>query len=126
MKGVHHPCILECNESFVHGANIFIVMPHCAGGDLSTLLARQKKKRKRLPEDVIVDWFAQIILGKEEEKEEEDGGGEGSGRERVAIRLLEIFFSFISRFVSSAQGTPRGKSLFTRPAHLRKHKTSDI
>ena len=28
MKGVHHPCILECKESFVHGSNIFIVMPH--------------------------------------------------------------------------------------------------
>ena len=65
MKGVHHPCILECNESFVHGANIYIVMPHCAGGDLATLLARQKKRKKRLPEEVVLDWFAQIILGED-------------------------------------------------------------
>lgn len=75
MKGVHHPCILECNESFVHGANIYIVMPHCAGGDLATLLARQKKKRKRLPEDVIVDWFAQVLLG---------GGGRGRDFDSVS------------------------------------------
>ena len=61
MKGVHHPCILECKESFVHGSNIFIVMPHCTGGDLYSLLARQRKKKRRLPEEVVVDWFAQIL-----------------------------------------------------------------
>ena len=65
MKGVHHPCILECKESFVHGSNIFIVMPHCTGGDLYSLLARQRKKKRRLPEEVVVDWFAQILLGVE-------------------------------------------------------------
>ena len=65
MKGVHHPCILECKESFVHGSNIFIVMPHCTGGDLYSLLARQRKKKRRLPEEVVVDWFAQIVLGVE-------------------------------------------------------------
>ena len=63
MEGVHHPCILECMESFVHGPNIYIVMPHCSGGDLASLLGRQKKRRKRLPEEVVVDWFAQVILG---------------------------------------------------------------
>jgi len=34
-----------------------------SGGDLASLLNRQKKRRKRLPEEVVVDWFAQVILG---------------------------------------------------------------
>ena len=31
MKGVHHPCILECVESFIHRDSVYIVMPHCSG-----------------------------------------------------------------------------------------------
>ena len=65
MKGVHHPCILECVESFIHRDSVYIVMPHCSGGDLASLLARQRKRGRRLPESIVVDWFAQIVLGVE-------------------------------------------------------------
>ena len=65
MKGVHHPCILECVESFIHRDNVYIVMPHCSGGDLASLLARQKRRGRRLPESIVLDWFAQILLGVE-------------------------------------------------------------
>ena len=65
MKGVHHPCILECVESFILRDSVYIVMPHCSGGDLASLLARQRKRGRRLPESIVVDWFAQIVLGVE-------------------------------------------------------------
>ena len=65
MKGVHHPCILECVESFIHRDSVYIVMPHCSGGDLASLLARQRKRGRRLPESIVLDWFAQIVLGVE-------------------------------------------------------------
>ena len=46
----------------MHGSNIFIVMPHCTGGDLYSLLARQRKK-KRLPEEVVVDCLRRSYSG---------------------------------------------------------------
>ena len=65
MKGAHHPCVLECTESFVDGGSVYIAMPHCTGGDLASLLRRHKKRGRRVPERVVLDWFAQIILGVE-------------------------------------------------------------
>lgn len=137
MKGVHHPCILECKESFVHGSNIFIVMPHCTGGDLYSLLARQRKKKRRLPEEVVVDWFAQIVLGVEHLhshntlhrdlksqniflRRDHLGPGDrgGGGRSRVALGDFGIAREL--QFNKVAAQTFIGTPIFMSPEMLRK------
>lgn len=137
MKGVHHPCILECKESFVHGSNIFIVMPHCTGGDLYSLLARQRKKKRRLPEEVVIDWFAQIVLGVEHMHSHNTlhrdlksqniflrrdhlapGDRGGGGRSRVALGDFGIAKEL--QFNKVAAQTFIGTPIFMSPEMLRK------
>ena len=44
------------------GQYLYIAMPHCSGGDLASLLARQKKKNKRLPEVGLVGWMVGLLM----------------------------------------------------------------
>ena len=62
-----HPNVVRFHGAFrrppgpTHGPQLCIVMSHCEGGDLATLLKRHGGRP--LPEDAIVRWLAQLLLG---------------------------------------------------------------
>ncbi|XP_054835927.1 serine/threonine-protein kinase Nek3 isoform X2 [Eublepharis macularius] len=56
-----HPNIVTYMESFEAVGHLYIVMEYCDDGDL--LQKIKLRKGKLFPEDVILNWFAQICLG---------------------------------------------------------------
>ncbi|XP_062981922.1 serine/threonine-protein kinase Nek3 isoform X2 [Elgaria multicarinata webbii] len=56
-----HPNIVTYAESFEAAGHLYIVMEYCDDGDLMQKIKLQKGKL--LPEDTILNWFAQICLG---------------------------------------------------------------
>eukprot|EP00898_Chlorokybus_atmophyticus_P001405 jgi/Chlat1/2265/Chrsp17S02573 len=66
MGGLHHPAIVRCKESFLdEDNNLCIVMEHCNGGDLATLMEKRFEADERFPEAQVVQWFAQLALALE-------------------------------------------------------------
>ncbi|XP_060089203.1 serine/threonine-protein kinase Nek3-like [Heteronotia binoei] len=56
-----HPNIVTYKESFEVDGHLYIVMEYCDDGDLLQKIKQQKGKL--FPEDMILNWFAQICLG---------------------------------------------------------------
>ncbi|XP_061478364.1 serine/threonine-protein kinase Nek3 isoform X1 [Rhineura floridana] len=56
-----HPNIVTYLESFEGDGHLYIVMEYCDDGDLMQKIKLQKGKL--FPEDMILNWFAQICLG---------------------------------------------------------------
>eukprot|EP00854_Cymbomonas_tetramitiformis_P019505 gene19505-23323_t len=60
-------CLAEC---FVRNDNagrplLGIVLPYCNGGSLEDLIMKKKQQGARIPENMVLDWLAQISLGLE-------------------------------------------------------------
>ncbi|XP_023337152.1 serine/threonine-protein kinase Nek1 isoform X2 [Eurytemora carolleeae] len=58
LSSLKHPSIVQYKESFQENGFINIVMEHCAGGDLYTLINR--RRGVYFQESLILNFFAQI------------------------------------------------------------------
>jgi NIMA (never in mitosis gene a)-related kinase 1/4/5 len=67
LKGLRHPNIVTYVDSFLEQENVkvpslYIVMQHCAGGDLATHIKSQQRAAQLYEELQILDWFSQMAL----------------------------------------------------------------
>lgn len=55
LRELNHPHIVRYHDRIIDSSHskIFIVMEHCEGGDISTLIRSSRKEKKYLPEDLI-------------------------------------------------------------------------
>lgn len=58
LKQLDHPHVLSYTDSFEADGALCIVTGYCANGDLSVFL--EKRNRKKLEEDRLLEWFRQI------------------------------------------------------------------
>ena len=63
LQTLKHSNIIRYRNCTKNGKKIFILMDYADGGDLDQLIRNQEKKKKRFPEDKILDIFVQICLG---------------------------------------------------------------
>ena len=63
LNSINSPYVVKYYESFIEGSDLFIVMEHCDGGDLSKFLNLYMKTGRTLPEEKIWRLFIQICLG---------------------------------------------------------------
>ena len=65
LRKLSHPNIVKYHEDFVDkpSGNLCIVMEHCEGGDLQSLIKRNKAKGLRFSEQTVVGYFYQLVLG---------------------------------------------------------------
>ncbi|OHT06090.1 AGC family protein kinase [Tritrichomonas foetus] len=63
LQTLKHTNIIKYRNCTKNGNKIFILMDYADGGDLDQFIRAQEKKKKRLPEDKILDIFVQICLG---------------------------------------------------------------
>lgn len=59
-----HPFIVRYHENFLWQDSLYIVMQHCAGGDLHQFLRARKASAPgvHLAETTIIDWLIQLLL----------------------------------------------------------------
>ncbi|KAL1918629.1 uncharacterized protein VTP21DRAFT_2651 [Calcarisporiella thermophila] len=64
LRGLRHPNIVRYYERFVDKERgiLNIIMEWCGGGDLGTLIRRCKKEGKYIGEDIIWNFFTQIVM----------------------------------------------------------------
>ena len=64
LRELNHPHIVRYYDRIIDSSHskIFIVMEHCEGGDISTLIKTSRKEKKYLPEDLIWSILGQILL----------------------------------------------------------------
>ena len=60
LRSLDHVHIVRFVDSFVHKEELCIAMELCAGGDLSSLLMKQRELQKRLPETEVRSMLAQL------------------------------------------------------------------
>ncbi|KAK3237045.1 hypothetical protein CYMTET_52850, partial [Cymbomonas tetramitiformis] len=69
LDGIFHPALNGYKESFVEvvggGVNLYIVLPFCNCGSMDVLLRKHREKGMRVQEGMVLDWFAQLLLGLE-------------------------------------------------------------
>ncbi|KAK2946349.1 putative G2-specific protein kinase fin1 [Blattamonas nauphoetae] len=63
MQLFNSPFIVKYHESFMDRNTLYIIMEYCDDGDLNGYFVQCKKKCIRIPEDQVLNWFAQITLG---------------------------------------------------------------
>lgn len=61
MDGVDHPNVVKFHESFSSNSSVDIVMECCEGGTLEQLIDRQRHEGKPFPEDVLIEWMAELL-----------------------------------------------------------------
>eukprot|EP00742_Colponemidia_sp_Colp-10_P011693 GILJ01013030.1.p1 GENE.GILJ01013030.1~~GILJ01013030.1.p1 ORF type:complete len:564 (-),score=86.56 GILJ01013030.1:207-1850(-) len=75
LRELRHPHIVRYHDRFIDKARskIYIVMEHCEGGDLATLIKKCKREREYVPEDTIWKIFTQVVLALHECHRRADG-----------------------------------------------------
>mmetsp|Transcript_9901 Transcript_9901/g.36909 ORF Transcript_9901/g.36909 Transcript_9901/m.36909 type:complete len:876 (-) Transcript_9901:98-2725(-) len=65
LQSLQHPNIVGYKDSFMtsNDKELCIVMTYCEGGDLSSKI--KEYKYKKIPEKVVMKWFAQLLLAVE-------------------------------------------------------------
>jgi len=65
LKSLDHPNIIRFNEVFLskNPLTLNIVMEYAEGGDLKSLIERNKDEKKLFKETQILDWITQLCLG---------------------------------------------------------------
>lgn len=63
MKKFRHPYIVEYKESFLDDNKLCIIMAFCDGGDLHATIEENKQQNTYIPEQKILKWLVQILLG---------------------------------------------------------------
>lgn len=60
LQQVKHPNIINFNVSFIERNELFIVLELADGGDLSKLIRYFQKKKRLMPEQIILKYFTQV------------------------------------------------------------------
>ncbi|CAD2214804.1 hypothetical protein AGDE_11263 [Angomonas deanei] len=61
MDGVNHPNVVKFRESFASNTSVDIIMEYCECGTLEDLIDRQRYEGTPFPEDVLVEWMAELL-----------------------------------------------------------------
>lgn len=62
LRDLHHPNIVTYKESLIEDGMLIIIMEYCEEGDLGFHIKRKIAKNEHFPENVILNWFLQILL----------------------------------------------------------------
>jgi NIMA (never in mitosis gene a)-related kinase 2 len=64
LKDLQHEHIVRYHDRHVDrdAGILYIIMEYCGGGDLSTVIKQSAKQGRPIPEDVIWNYFMQILL----------------------------------------------------------------
>ncbi|KAJ8313204.1 hypothetical protein KUTeg_009245 [Tegillarca granosa] len=57
-----HPNIVKFHDSFIDGEAFCIITEYCEGGDLDNKINEFKKLKKPPDENLVMDWFVQLVL----------------------------------------------------------------
>ena len=60
LKNIHHDNIIKCHASFIQDDFLYIVMEYAEGGDLLSLIERQKSARKFFAEKILWQYAWQL------------------------------------------------------------------
>ncbi|XP_040595835.1 serine/threonine-protein kinase Nek11 isoform X5 [Mesocricetus auratus] len=63
LSRLNHPAIVKFHASFMEQDNFCIITEYCEGRDLDYKIQECKETGKILPENQIVEWFIQLLLG---------------------------------------------------------------
>ncbi|XP_012883495.1 PREDICTED: serine/threonine-protein kinase Nek11 [Dipodomys ordii] len=63
LSKLDHPAIVKFHASFVEQANFCIITEYCEGRDLDYKIQECKEAGKVFPENQVVEWFIQLLLG---------------------------------------------------------------
>ncbi|XP_036049416.1 serine/threonine-protein kinase Nek11 [Onychomys torridus] len=63
LSKLNHPAIVKFHASFVEQNNFCIITEYCEGRDLDDKIQEYKEAGKIFPENQIVEWFIQLLLG---------------------------------------------------------------
>lgn len=63
LSKLNHPAIVKFHASFVEQSNFCIITEYCEGRDLDYKIQEYKEAGKIFPENQIVEWFIQLLLG---------------------------------------------------------------
>ncbi|XP_042521851.1 serine/threonine-protein kinase Nek11 [Dipodomys spectabilis] len=63
LSKLDHPAIVKFHASFVEKANFCIITEYCEGRDLDYKIQEYKEAGKVFPENQVVEWFIQLLLG---------------------------------------------------------------
>ncbi|XP_033104478.1 serine/threonine-protein kinase Nek11-like isoform X2 [Anneissia japonica] len=58
-----HPNVVRFYDSFVDGGMFYIITEYCEDGDLDKKIKAWKKEGKLFDQEVVMDWFVQLIRG---------------------------------------------------------------
>ncbi|KAI6656795.1 Serine/threonine-protein kinase Nek2-like isoform X2 [Oopsacas minuta] len=63
LRELRHEHIVKYYQRIIdkNTLRLYIVMEYCSGGDLSSLIARQKPKRKPFEANLVMKWFQQLL-----------------------------------------------------------------
>uniref|UniRef100_A0A8C5YJU1 Serine/threonine-protein kinase Nek11 n=1 Tax=Microcebus murinus TaxID=30608 RepID=A0A8C5YJU1_MICMU len=63
LSKLDHPTIVKFHASFVEQDNFCIITEYCEGRDLDCKIQEYKEAGKIFPENQIIEWFIQLLLG---------------------------------------------------------------
>ncbi|NP_001339966.1 serine/threonine-protein kinase Nek11 isoform 14 [Homo sapiens] len=63
LSKLDHPAIVKFHASFVEQDNFCIITEYCEGRDLDDKIQEYKQAGKIFPENQIIEWFIQLLLG---------------------------------------------------------------
>lgn len=63
LSKLNHPAIVKFHASFMEQNNFCIITEYCEGRDLDYKIQEYKEAGKIFPENQIVEWFIQLLLG---------------------------------------------------------------
>uniref|UniRef100_G1SRU6 Serine/threonine-protein kinase Nek11 n=1 Tax=Oryctolagus cuniculus TaxID=9986 RepID=G1SRU6_RABIT len=63
LSKLEHPAIVKFYASFVDQGNFCIITEYCEGGDLDYKIQEYKEAGNIFPENQIMEWFIQLLLG---------------------------------------------------------------
>ncbi|XP_015441271.1 serine/threonine-protein kinase Nek11 isoform X3 [Pteropus alecto] len=63
LSKLDHPAIVKFHSSFVEQDNFCIITEYCEGRDLDYKIQEYKEAGRTFPEDQIIEWFVQLLLG---------------------------------------------------------------
>ncbi|XP_076986225.1 serine/threonine-protein kinase Nek11 [Tamandua tetradactyla] len=63
LSKLDHPAIVKFHASFVEQDNFCIITEYCEGQDLDCKIQEYKEAGKTFPENQIIEWFIQLLLG---------------------------------------------------------------
>ncbi|XP_033068578.1 serine/threonine-protein kinase Nek11 isoform X2 [Trachypithecus francoisi] len=63
LSKLDHPAIVKFHASFVEQDNFCIITEYCEGRDLDYKIQEYKEAGKVFPDNQIIDWFIQLLLG---------------------------------------------------------------